>query len=204
MDHEEVSKEIAKVSNYLYEKGLVPGKSGNISCKFSENGVTKVAITPSGFSLKSVTPEEIVIVDMDGNKIKNDSNSDDKNIPVRKPSSEVFMHLNIYKNRNDVKSVVHTHSPIATGFAFAGVEIKRLEGFGPIENPVIPFVEYAAPGTMQLAENVANGLEKEDIVILKNHGVVACSKNLDEAALLTEFVEESAKIQFVTKLIGAN
>mgnify|MGYP000935011131 FL=1 len=54
MDHEEVSKEIVKVSNYLYEKGLVPGKSGNISCKFSENGVAKVAITPSGVSLKSV------------------------------------------------------------------------------------------------------------------------------------------------------
>lgn len=203
MDHEEVSKEIVKVSNYLYEKGLVPGKSGNISCKFSENGVAKVAITPSGVSLKSVTPEEIVIVDMDGNKIE-DAETDHDKMLVRKPSSEVFMHLNIYKSRNDVKSVVHTHSPIATGFAFAGKEIKRLEGFGPIENPVIPFVEYAAPGTMQLAENVANGLEKEDIVILKNHGVVACGKNLDEAALLTEFVEESAKIQFVTKLIGAN
>ena len=203
MDHEEVSKEIVKVSNYLYEKGLVPGKSGNISCKFSENGVAKVAITPSGVSLKSVTPEEIVIVDMDGNKIE-DAETDHNKMLIRKPSSEVFMHLNIYKSRNDVKSVVHTHSPIATGFAFAGKEIKRFEGFGPIENPVIPFVEYAAPGTMQLAENVANGLEKEDIVILKNHGVVACGKNLDEAALLTEFVEESAKIQFVTKLIGAN
>ena len=114
------------------------------------------------------------------------------------------MHLNIYKIRDDVKSIVHTHSPIATGFAFAGVEIKRLEGFGPIENPVIPFVEYAAPGTMKLAENVAKGLEKEDIVILKNHGVVACGENLDEAALLTEFIEESAKIQFVTRLIGTN
>lgn len=203
MYHEEISREISKVSNYLYDKGLVPGKSGNISCKFSENGVTKVAITPSGVSLKSVTPEDIVIVDMKGNKIE-DYDGDNKNIPVRKPSSEVFMHLNIYKIRDDVKSIVHTHSPIATGFAFAGVEIKRLEGFGPIENPVIPFVEYAAPGTMKLAENVAKGLEKEDIVILKNHGVVACGENLDEAALLTEFIEESAKIQFVTRLIGTN
>jgi L-fuculose-phosphate aldolase len=203
MYHEEISREISKVSNYLYDKGLVPGKSGNISCKFSENGVTKVAITPSGVSLKSVTPEEIVIVDMNGNKIE-ENNGDNRKIPIRKPSSEVFMHLNIYKIRDDVKSIVHTHSPIATGFAFAGVEIKRLEGFGPIENPVIPFVEYAAPGTMELAENVARGLEKEDIVILKNHGVVACCENLDEAALLTEFVEESAKIQFVTKLIGTN
>ena len=203
MYHEEISREISKFSNYLYDKGLVPGKSGNISCKFSENGVTKVAITPSGVSLKSVTPEEIVIVDMNGNKIEED-NGDNKKIPIRKPSSEVFMHLNIYKIRDDVKSIVHTHSPIATGFAFAGVEIKRLEGFGPIENPVIPFVEYAAPGTMKLAENVARGLEKEDIVILKNHGVVACGENLDEAALLTEFVEESAKIQFVTRLIGTN
>lgn len=200
MYHEEVSRKISKVSNYLYDKGLVPGKSGNISCKFSENGVTKVAITPSGVSLKSVTPEDIVIVDMDGNRIE--ENDDDNKIPGRKPSSEVFMHLNIYKIRNEARSIVHTHSPIATGFAFAGVEIKRLEGFGPIENLVIPFVEYAAPGTMKLAENVGKGLEKEDIVILKNHGVVACGENLDEAALLTEFVEESAKIQFVTSLLN--
>lgn len=199
MYHEEVSRDVSKVSNYLYDKGLVPGKSGNISCKFSENGVTKVAITPSGVSLKSVTPEEIVIVDMDGKKIEEDN---DNGRLIRKPSSEVFMHLKVYKNRDDVKSIVHTHSPIATGFAFAGIEIKRLEGFGPIENPVLPFVEYASPGTMKLAENVANGLEKEDIVILKNHGVVACGENLDEAALLTEFVEESAKIQLVTNLLN--
>ncbi|MBP2045970.1 class II aldolase/adducin family protein [Methanobacterium aggregans] len=202
MNKKEISESIAAVSNYLYEKGLVPGKSGNISCKFSENGVKKVAITPSGVSLKSVTPEEIVIVDMDGNKIDEVMNQNNKR--DKKPSSEVFMHLKVYKNRNDVKSVVHTHSPIATGFAFAGVEIKRLEGFGPIENTVIPLVDYAAPGTMDLAENVAKGMEKEDIVSLKNHGIVACGENLDEAALLTEFVEESAKIQFVTSLISAN
>ena len=196
MDKQEVSRKITEVSNYLYEKGLVPGKSGNVSFRFVENGSEKVAITPSGVSLKYVNEKNIVIVDMDGKKLIDDSKNQ------YNPSSEIFMHINVYRKNGKVNGIVHTHSPVATGFAFAEEKIKRLEGFGTIKTPSIPFVEYSTPGTMELAENVSKALENEDVVLLKRHGIVACGENLDDASLLVEFVEETAKIQFVSSLLS--
>jgi L-fuculose-phosphate aldolase len=114
------------------------------------------------------------------------------------------MHLKIYKTRKDVNAVIHTHSPIATGFAFAGEKIERIEGFGPINNKFIPYVDYYNPGSVELAEAVSNGLEKSDVLILKEHGIVSVGKNLDEASLLSEFIEESAKTQFVKRVLMAN
>ncbi|MDD3985509.1 MAG: class II aldolase/adducin family protein [Methanobacterium sp.] len=195
MQKNEIIKKIITTSHYLYNKGLVPGNSGNISIKFKKDEFERVAVTPSGLSLKSLVEKEIVIVDMEGNLVY-DSNM--------KPTSEILMHLNIYKKRKDINSVVHTHSPIATGFAFAEEKINRLEGFGPIEEKYIPFVDYYPPGSTELADAVSKQLKKQDIVVLKKHGVVAIGKNLDEATLLSEFIEESAKIQFIKTILMAN
>ena len=181
------------ISSYLYNKGLVPGKSGNISIRYKKNELDHIAVTPSGSSLKSLLEKDMVIVDMDGNPIYCGDN---------KPTSELFMHLNIYKTREDVDAVVHTHSPIATGFAFSDKKIERLEGFGPIIDQYIPYVDYHMPGSVDLAKAVSKGLENQDCVVLKSHGVVAIGENLDEAALLAEFIEESAKIQFVKKVLN--
>ena len=163
--------------------------------KFKKDEFERVAVTPSGLSLKSIAEKDVIIVDMDGNLVYNSN---------MKPTSEMLMHLNIYKERNDISSVVHTHSPIATGFAFAEEKINRLEGFGPIKEKYIPFVDYYPPGSIGLAEAVSNELKNQDIVVLKKHGVVAIGKNLDEATLLSEFIEESAKIQFIKSTLMAN
>ena len=195
MEKNEIIKKIVTTSHYLYDKGLVPGKSGNNILKFKKDKFEMVAVTPSGLSLKSLIEKEIVIVDMEGNLVY------DTNM---KPTSELLMHLNIYKKRNDINSIVHTHSPIATGFAFAEEKLKRLEGFGPIEEKYIPFVDYYQPGSTELADAVSKELKKQDIVVLKKHGVVALGKNLDEATLLSEFIEESAKIQFIKTTLMAN
>ena len=101
---------MVEVSSYLYDKGLVPGKSGNISIRYKKDDLDRIAVTPSGSSLKSLAEKDIVIVDIDGNPIYSEDN---------KPTSELFMHINIYKIRDGVDAVVHTHSPIATGFAFS-------------------------------------------------------------------------------------
>lgn len=180
------------VSNYLYKKGIVPGKSGNISIRIIEDNLNGVAVTSGGSSFKTLTEEDILIVDMEGNMISSSN---------KKPTSELHMHLQIYKKRKDIGAIVHTHSPIATGFAFAGKKLERMEGFGPIDERYIPFVEYHPPGSDDLAEAVSDGLKKEDVVILKSHGVVALGKNLDEAVLLAEFIEDSAKIQLVKKIL---
>lgn len=184
-----------QISSYLYEKGLVPGKSGNISIRYKKDEYERIAVTPSRLSLKSLVEKDIVIVDMDENKIYDDNKT---------PTSELLMHLKIYKARKDIDAIVHTHSPIATGFAFAGEKIERIEGFGPIKDQFIPYVDYYNPGSVELAEAVSKGLEKTDVVILKEHGIVSIGENLDEASLLSEFIEESAKTQFVKKVLMAN
>ena len=194
MDKNIVIKEIMAISHYIYNKHLVPGKSGNISAKFMENGIQKVAITRSGVVKKNVAEEDIVIIDMDGNLLEGD----------KKPSSETFLHLGIYKNRDDIKGIVHGHPPYVTGFSMSDKSLKRLEGFGEIKNPIIPSVKYSRPGSKELAKDTAEMMKNEDVVILKNHGLVAAGVNLDEAAALAEFVEDVAKTQFVSYVLNLN
>ena len=184
--------EIIKTSNEIYDKGLVSGKSGNISARFKKDGNDIVAITPTLKSLSDLSEEDIVLVDMKGNVLTKG-----------KPSSEVNMHLEIYKKRPDVNAIVHTHSPYATGFAFSSKRLKRLEGFGAIKSPYLSYIEYEKPGTDELALSASAGIKDEDVLILKNHGVICVSENLKEAKLLAVFVEETAKTQFITYMLNS-
>ena len=185
-------QEIIDVGNNIYEKNLVSGKSGNISKRIKTANGDIVAITPTLKSLANLKPEDIVIVDFDGNTLTSG-----------KPSSEVNMHLEIYKKRDDVNGIVHTHSPYATGFAFSNKKIKRLEGFGEIKNPYLPDIEYEKPGTAELARSASEGISDSDVLVLKNHGVICVSENLKEAESLAVFVEESSKTQFITYMLNS-
>ena len=194
MDKNQIIKELIETSHYIYKKGLVPGKSGNISCRFYEDDISKVAITRSGIAKRNVEACDVIIVDMDGNVFEGD----------KKPSMETFLHLGIYRERDDINSIVHSHSPFATGFSMSGKKLKRLEGFGPIETPYIPYVKYSAPGSKELAEDAAFLMKNNDAVVLKNHGTVAAGINLDEATLLAEFIEDIAKIQYIAHTLSPN
>jgi L-fuculose-phosphate aldolase len=185
-------KKIVDVSNEIYNKGLVSGKAGNISARFKSEVGDVFAITPTLKSLSDLDVKDIVLVDINGNVLTDG-----------KPSSEVFMHLEIYKKRSDVNAIVHTHSPYATGFAFSSKPIKRLEGFGAIENPYLASIEYEKPGTDELAKSASEGIGSEDVLILKNHGVICVSDSLNEAKLLAIFVEETAKTQFITYMLNS-
>lgn len=180
--------EIISVSNEIYDKGLVSGKAGNISARYGDF----VAITPTLKSLSNLDEKDIVLVDMDGNVLTKG-----------KPSSEVNMHLEIYKKRSDLKAIVHTHSPYATGFAFSNKKLKRLEGFGKIKNQYLAEIEYEKPGSDELAKSASEGIGGEDVLILKNHGVICVSDELKEAMLLAVFVEETAKTQFITNVLNS-
>ena len=184
--------EIINVSNEIYNKGLVSGKAGNISARFKTENGDVIGITPTLKSLSDLNEEDIVLVDFNGNILTKG-----------KPSSEVNMHLEIYKKRSDVNGIVHTHSPYATGFAFSSKRLKRLEGFGEIKNPYLPFIDYEKPGTDELAKSASEGIGSEDVLILKNHGVICVGENLKEAKLLAIFVEETAKTQFITHMLNS-
>jgi L-fuculose-phosphate aldolase len=185
-------QEIIDTGNNIYQKNLISGKSGNISKRIKGSYGDIIAITPTLKSLSGLNQEDIVLVDLDGNTLTSG-----------KPSSEVNMHLEIYKKRDDVNAIVHTHSPYATGFAFSNKSIKRLEGFGEIKNPYLPSIEYEKPGSSELAKNASEGIGDSDVLVLKNHGVICVSENLKEAQSLAVFVEESAKTQFVTLMLNS-
>ena len=184
--------EIIEISREIYDKGLVSGKSGNISARFKNETKDIIAITPTLKSLSELNEKDIVLVDLNGNVLTKG-----------KPSSEVNMHLEIYKKRPDVNAIVHTHSPYATGFAHSSKKIKRYEGFGEIKTPFLAEIEYEKPGSNELAKNASEGLGIEDVLILKKHGVICVNENLKEAALLAVFVEETAKTQFVTYMLNS-
>ncbi len=192
MVKEEILQDLVDASHFIYNKGLTPGKSGNISCRFYDDDTSKVAITKSGISKGMVGIKDIIIIDMDGNVLEGEKH----------PSSETFLHLGIYNERKDINAVVHTHSPHATGFSMSGKKIKRLEGFGKIENHYISSVKYSRPGSSELANDTAQMMKDEDAVVLKNHGVVTAGVNLSEATLLAEFIEDIAKTQFIAHLLS--
>ncbi len=185
-------KEIIDVGKNIYDKGLISGKAGNISARFKLGSEDLIGITPTLKSLANLSEEDIVLVDLDGNILTKG-----------KPSSEVNMHIEIYKKRPDVNGIVHTHSPYATGFSFSNKRIKRLEGFGEIKNPFLPYIEYEKPGSVELAIKASEGIGKNDVLVLKNHGVICVSDNLKEAESLAVFVEESAKTQFITYMLNS-
>ena len=185
--YDDVSK-LIEVCNNLYDKQLVSGKSGNVSIRLGDY----IAISPTLKSINGLDEEDIVLVDFNFNTLSNG-----------KPSSEVGMHLEIYKKRPDVNAIIHTHAPYATGFAFSDKKIKRLEGFGQIKKPYIASIEYEKPGTENLALSASNAIKEEDVLILKNHGVICVGENLKETESLAVFIEESAKTQFVSLMLNS-
>jgi L-fuculose-phosphate aldolase len=183
-----LTEKLAETSQYLYRKGLATGKSGNISVRSKDI----VAITPSGMSLRDVNPEKVVLVDFEESVL----------VGSEKPSSELPLHLGVYQSRDDIQGIVHTHSSYATGFALSGQSIKYLEGFGKVQHSYMKMVDYAPPGSRKLADLVIEGLKEDDVVLLKGHGVVTTGPSIDEASILAEFVEETAKIQFVARMLS--
>jgi L-fuculose-phosphate aldolase len=183
----QTKKKVAKASHYIYKQGLAPGKSGNVSMRKDDY----IAITPTRKSLRDIASESVALVSLDGKILSEEVI----------PSSELELHLSIYRERNDVEGIVHTHSPYATGFALAGKKIHRLEGFGIVNKSYLETVDYATPGSSKLAQIIVKGIKTEDILILKGHGVVCVGPSLDEAVLMAEWVEKSAESLFVADVL---
>ncbi len=188
----EIVKSVVDVSRYIFERGLVPGKAGNVSARINGEDGFIIAITPTLVSLQDLNEDDIVLVKDNGEILSKG-----------KPSSEVNMHLAIYREKPEVNGIVHAHSPYATGFAFSNKKLKRLEGFGAIKSEYIAEVPYEKPGSMELAQKAAEALKEEDLVILKNHGVIATGETVEEASGLIEFAEGIAKTQFVTHMLDS-
>ncbi|ABR55790.1 L-fuculose phosphate aldolase [Methanococcus aeolicus] len=172
-------KEFIKICHYLYDRKYVVGSGGNVSIK-KDN---LIYVTPTDSLLGFINEEDIAVVDMDGNIIKG------------APTSELYMHLNIYKKRNGVNAIVHTHSLYSTALPMADKEIKLLTPESRIFLKKIGYVDYFEARSMELANEVSK--KDEDVIVLKNHGIVCVGKNLMDAYLKTEVMEEISQLNYI-------
>jgi len=181
---------VKKGLEMLAEK-LIVGTWGNISCRVP--GQNYIAITPTGMSYDLLEPEDIVVLDLEGNCISG----------ARKPSIEVPLHLAIYNARQDVSAIVHTHSAYATAMAVARKDIPgAVEDLVQIVGGNVRVNEYALPGTAQLGINTVKAMEGRNAVLLANHGMLGAGRDLNEAFRVCQVVEKAAQITLLAQLMG--
>jgi L-fuculose-phosphate aldolase len=187
---EQIRAEIVEVGRRLYARGYVASNDGNISVRLGEG---RLITTPKSVSKGFMSPDMMVVVDTEGRKIAGD----------RDPSSELPMHLEIYRNRPDVHAVVHAHPPLATGFAVAGIPLTRAVLAEVVTTlGSIPIAEYGTPSTAELPAAVRKYIKAHDGLLLANHGAVTCCKTLMSAYYKMETIEHFAKISLVARLLG--
>jgi L-fuculose-phosphate aldolase len=178
----EISEQICEVGKRLYDKGLIAGSEGNISCRTREG---KFLITPSGLCKGTLKPEELVTLTASGGYDGG----------TLKPSSEYRLHLFGYSQRSDFRAAVHAHAPHATAFAVAGAAIagELLPEF-PIVFGKIPLVPFAEAGTDALARSIEPWIGKHHTFLLERHGIIAFGGELWEAYYRVETAEHCAKV----------
>ena len=187
----EEKKELVEYGKKMSAEGLSSGTSGNLSIYLKEEGV--VLITPSGIGYFDTTPEDIVVMDLEGNIIEG----------TRKPSSEWHIHTLFYKNKPEARAVVHTHSKFCTTLATLRMPIKAVHyviaDAGTNEVPCAPYRRY---GTEELAKVAVESAKESNAVLLANHGIVVCGKNLKSAYGLAKGMEYVAEIQVTAMSVG--
>src|ERR671912_2952319 len=187
---EQARADIVEVGRRLWERGYVASNDGNISVRLDDN---RLITTPKNVSKGFMTPDMMVITDLDGKKITGE----------RDPSSELKMHLEVYRNRPDIRAVVHAHPPTATGFAVAGIPLDRAVLAEVITTlGSIPIAEYATPSTEELPAAVRRYIKAHDGVLLANHGALTVAHELFAAYYKMETIEHFARISLVARLLG--
>jgi len=191
MGAEDLKNDLIKVSRWCGSREWCPGTSGNVSALNPDRG--EVYIKGSGASMLDLEPKDILTLDLEGNVIQGEG----------RPSKEVNFHLGIYKARGNVKAVLHTHSPFATAYAAAGKEIPQVTATAQLTLKKVPLVEYAPPGSPELAGYVIGGFKDPTVqaLLLKNHGVVTIGDTVYRAYHINEWIEEAAKVALLSSVI---
>src|ERR687891_2618546 len=187
---DQIRADIVEVGRRLWERGYVASNDGNISVRLDEQ---RLITTPKNVSKGFMTPDMMVITDLDGKKIAGE----------RDPSSELKMHLEVYRNRPDIRAVVHAHPPTATGFAVAGVALDRAVLAEVVTTlGSIPIAEYGTPSTKELPAAVSKYVKAHDGMLLANHGALTLGSDLFAAYFKMETIEHFAKISFIARMLG--
>jgi L-fuculose-phosphate aldolase len=186
----EYREDIIKVGQLVFQKGWVAANDGNISIRLDPD---RLLCTPTGVCKGMMQVDDLIICDMKGNKISGRNER----------TSEIAMHITVYELRPDIKSVVHAHPPVATGFATAGKSLNLallpevVIGLG-----CVPLAAYGLPGTPALTEPMLPLIPKYDALMMANHGAVCYGEDVFKAYFKMETMEHFARIQLVAELLG--
>jgi len=186
----EARRDIIDYARQVYDKGIVAATDGNISYRIMSD---RVMITPSGTSFATLTTDTLAYVDLDGTNLGFQY----------KPSSELPMHLEIYRQRPDVNAIIHAHPPYATALTLTGISLED-----PILPEVvmmfgkIPTAPYATPSTKESAESIRHLIKDHQAILLDHHGAVTYGGSLEEAFHKMEKLEHAAKTILAAKSIG--
>ena len=187
---QEYRQAIVDIGKLVYQKGWVAANDGNISIRLDDN---RVLCTCTNISKGMMTADDLIVCDLGGNKLEGS----------RERTSEIAMHLTIYNMRPDVRSVLHAHPPVATGFAAAGRPLNLallpevIIGLGSV-----PLAGYGLPGTPALTEGMLGYIPKYDAILMANHGCVSYGDDVHQAFFRMETVEHFARITLVAELLG--
>ncbi|QDU72008.1 class II aldolase/adducin family protein [Mucisphaera calidilacus] len=190
----QIKKEMCDIGNRIWQRGYCAGNEGNHSVRISED---RVVCTPTGISKGFLDPEDLCIVDMDGNQVESNGKG-------RKRTSEVLVHLAIYKKQPTVKAVIHSHPPHAVAFCLANIPLP--EGIHPEAEVFLGrtiFAKYATPGGPDLPASFIDRInEQTNTILMANHGSVSLGSTLIEAYYRLEILDNYCKQLILTKQLG--
>ena len=179
---QELKEIICEIGKRMYERGYVVANDGNISVM---HGDKEIWATPTGVSKGFMTPDMLVKHDLDGNVLEGSL----------KPSSEIKMHLKVYKENPLVKAVVHAHPPMATTFSIAGLALERpVLAEAIMSLGIVPLAPYATPGTEEVPDSIEPYCRDFNAVLLANHGALSWGRDPQEAYFRMESLEYYAQI----------
>ena len=181
---------IVEYGQKLIRAQLTTGTGGNLSLMNREENL--VAIKPSGVDYFAMQPEDVVVVDLDGNKV------DGK----LKPSSEISFHVGLLKKRADINAVVHTHQVYATTIACMGWELPAVHYLVGLAGNEVPVAPYATYGSKELSDNILNSIGHYNACLMANHGIVTVGADLGAAFAVAEELELVSRLYYQTKCIG--
>ena len=186
----EYRQDIVEVCRRMYARDFISGSDGNVSIRL---GTNRVLSTPSGLNKGFLTPKDLIVTDMSGKRLQGDY----------KPTTEIFMHLEAYKKRDDIRAVIHAHPPTTVAFSIAGLKLPQcvmpevVMIFGSI-----PTTRYATPSTREGQEAISDMIGKCDALIIERHGTLTVGEDVFSAYNKLEKVEHSAQVSAIARQLG--
>ncbi len=185
---------IVETGRILYQNGLMVSNDGNISVRLADGNIL---VTPAGTSKGRIHPEDLLVVDLDGTLVRPAAD------PALKPTSEQPMHLEVYRQRPDVRAVIHTHLIFANALAITKGKIRMdVIPEAAIAFGDVPITSFSMPSSAQNAEAIRSLIRNFNVILIRNHGSLTVGKNLDEALVHVERLEHISKTLTFAELLG--